>query len=316
MKNNVKKILIVLSCIFTCVLPVNVFAAEDEVLECITDFLSTCQITSENLSVSESVPTYKDGKILTTDTNYIIFSENHVIGILTETKGIFTYMDLTDKSISNYAVNKVHAIEYDGIDILIYVDDSTYRISKDEMIKDKELKYGASKLKTEKIYLMQTRSSSKYLSIPKYKQDTNYTCWATCISSVAKYKGKPYTAPSTISRNHGIDPNKRGATIDETQLAMSSQFGIKSIVISQGPSAMELINLINANKPVITGFKSSQNGHMCVIRGYAEGSSYLTVSYLDPSSATYKTSQVTTDRKIQFKVGNLTYTSATYLKLS
>jgi len=74
MKNNVKKILIVLSCIFTCVLPVNVFAAEDEVLECITDFLSTCQITSENLSVSESVPTYKDGKILTTDTNYIIFS--------------------------------------------------------------------------------------------------------------------------------------------------------------------------------------------------------------------------------------------------
>ena len=54
MKNNVKKILIVLSCIFTCVLPVNVFAAEDEVLECITDFLSTCQITSENLSISES----------------------------------------------------------------------------------------------------------------------------------------------------------------------------------------------------------------------------------------------------------------------
>ena len=67
MKNNVKKILIVLSCIFTCVLPVNVFAAEDEVLECITDFLSTCQITSENLSVSESVHTYKDGKVLTTD---------------------------------------------------------------------------------------------------------------------------------------------------------------------------------------------------------------------------------------------------------
>ena len=67
MKNNVKKFLIVLSCIFTCVLPVNVFAAKDEVLECITDFLSTCQITSENLSVSESVPTYKDGKVLTTD---------------------------------------------------------------------------------------------------------------------------------------------------------------------------------------------------------------------------------------------------------
>ena len=42
MKNNVKKILIVLSCIFTCVLPVNVFVAGDEVLECITDFLSTC----------------------------------------------------------------------------------------------------------------------------------------------------------------------------------------------------------------------------------------------------------------------------------
>ena len=32
-------------------------------------------------------------------------------------------------------------------------------------------------------------------------------------------------------------------------------------------------------------------------------------------SATYKTSQVTTDRNIQFKVGNITYTSATYLKL-
>ena len=167
MKNNVKKILIVLSCIFTCVLPVNVFAAEDEVLECITDFLSTCQITSENLSVSESVPTYKDGKILTTDTNYIIFSENHVIGILTETKGIFTYMDLTDKSISNYAVNKVHAIEYDGIDILIYVDDSTYRISKDEMIKDKELKYGASKLKTENAISMVKRPKQDLTQIKK-----------------------------------------------------------------------------------------------------------------------------------------------------
>lgn len=32
-------------------------------------------------------------------------------------------------------------------------------------------------------------------------------------------------------------------------------------------------------------------------------------------SAIYKTSQVTADRKIQFKVGNITYTSATYLEL-
>lgn len=133
---------------------------------------------------------------------------------------------------------------------------------------------------------------------------------------MAKYKGKPYIAPSTISKNHGINPNKQGANIGETQLAMSSQFGIASSVVLQGPSAMEVINLINANKPLITGFSSSVDGHMCVIRGYAEGSSYYSVSYMDPSTATYKTAQITTDRKIQIKVGNRTYTSSCYLRLS
>lgn len=78
---------------------------------------------------------------------------------------------------------------------------------------------------------------------------------------------------------------------------------------------MEIINLINANKPIITGFLADIYGHMCVIKGYSQGSSYLSVSYMDPASGSYRTTQVTTDRKIQFKIGNKTYTSACYLKL-
>lgn len=315
MRNNIKKSIIVLSCLFACILPSNIFAVEDKNLEKITDFLSTCQIKSQYISISEPVPTYKDKKLFNNDMNYIVLTGNHIAGILTDTNGIFTYMDLSDKSIGNYIVTTVYAIEYRDIDILIYIDNIAYSVSKDEINTTTDFKKTTTKFNTEKISLLQTRSSSKYLSIPKYKQDTNYTCWATCIASVAKYKGRPYTAPSAISRAHGIDPNKRGATIGETQLAMSSQFRIKSTIISKGPHSMDIINLINADKPLITGFKSPQKGHMCVIRGYAEGSSYFTVSYLDPSSATYKTSQVTTDRNIQFKVGNITYTSATYLKL-
>lgn len=316
MKNNVNKLLIVFSCMFICILPRNVLAIDNKEFESIENFLSTCQIKAQDISISESISTYKDGKIINSDINYMLLNGNHVLGMLTKTNGVLTYMDLTEKNIDNYMVNKIHAIEYDMTDIIIYMDDIGYSVTKDEIFVNQEHKYLTSNFNTEKIHLLQTRASSKYLSIPKYKQDTDYTCWATCIASVAKYKGKPYTAPSTISRNHGIDPNDRGGTIGETQLAMSSQFGIKSTVVSKGPSAIELINLINSNKPVITGFQSAIKGHMCVIRGYAEGSSYCTVSYLDPSSATYKTSQITTDRKIQFKVGNITYTSSCYLKLN
>lgn len=46
MRNNIKKSIIVLSCLFACILPSNIFAVEDKNLEKITDFLSTCQIKS------------------------------------------------------------------------------------------------------------------------------------------------------------------------------------------------------------------------------------------------------------------------------
>lgn len=317
MKKCTKKLLVILSFLFVCnLLSSNTFALNNTNIDNISEFLSTCQIQSNKVWISNSIPTYRDDTKVNDDINYLIFLEESIIGILTNTEGVLTYTDLTTKSINNYKFENIRAIEYTDLDTIIYLDDIAYSIIDNDFISLSRVNYELFNLNIQEVNLHQTRASSKYLNVPKYQQDTSYTCWATCIASVAKYKGKPYTTPSTISRNHGIDPNTRGATIGETKLAMSSQFGIQSSVISNGPSATELINLINSDKPLITGFLSSTSGHMCIIRGYAEGSSYYTVSYMDPSSATYKTSQIITDRKIQFKVGNITYTSASYLKLS
>ena len=87
MRNNIKKSIIVLSCLFACILPSNIFAVEDKNLEKITDFLSTCQIKSQNISISEPVPTYKDKKLFNNDMNYIVLTGNHIAGILTDTNG-------------------------------------------------------------------------------------------------------------------------------------------------------------------------------------------------------------------------------------
>ena len=164
MRNNIKKSIIVLSCLFACILPSNIFAVEDKNLEKITDFLSTCQIKSQNISISEPVPTYKDKKLFNNDMNYIVLTGNHIAGILTDTNGIFTYMDLSDKSIGNYIVTTVYAIEYRDIDILIYIDNIAYSVSKDEINTTTDFKKTTTKFNTEKISLLQTRSSSKYLS--------------------------------------------------------------------------------------------------------------------------------------------------------
>lgn len=283
----------------------------------ITDFLSTCNISNaNNLSYSNHIPTYKDNLLVTDRDNYLVFSNSTIIGIVTDFNNIYTYTDLSEKNISTYQLTKFHYIEYKNDDLLIYLDNQYFSIIENDFFKQTPpLVAEEFVLNLQPLNIKQTRASSKYLSVPSMKQNTSYTCWATCIASVAKFYGKPTTDPSVISRNHGIDPTKRGATIGETQSAMKSQFGINSTIIAQGPSAYEIISLINSSKPLITGFVSNIYGHMVVVRGYSEGSSYLTVSYMDPATGTYKSTQVITDRKIQFTVGNTTYTSTTYLKL-
>lgn len=283
----------------------------------IEEFLSLCNISQyNNLSYSNSINTYKDKVLVNDENNYLIFSNDNIIGMLNYSDGNFIYTDLSDKIINNYNVNKIYSVEYIENDILIFFNSFSFSLTNNNFVDEIYSINKSGNFKLNNISIIQSRASSKYLSIPIYQQDTSYTCWATCIASVAKYKGKPYIVPSTISKNYGINPSQKGATLDETRLAMKSQFGISSESVYTGPSASEIISLINSSKPIITGFNCGTAGHMVVIRGYAEGSSYLTVSYMDPYTATIKTSQITTDRKIKFSLGSYTYISTCYLKLS
>lgn len=295
---------------------INIYAIDENNDE-INEFLSTCNLYEyDNLTYSNPIPTYEENKLITEKVNYFIFSSNNIIGVLTDLGNSYIYMNLSNKEISKYNIKDIYSIEYENNDILIYFDNLSFSVANNDFFNKKSSRNEKIHLIYNKINLIQSRASSKYLSVPAYQQDTNYTCWATCIASVAKFKGKLYIVPSVISKNHGIDPNRKGATLDETRMAMNSQFAISSSSIYQGPSAMEIISLINSSKPIITGFNSSDSGHMVVIRGYSEGSNYVTVSYMDPATATYKSSQIITDRKIQFSVGYKVYTSSCYLKLN
>lgn len=97
---------------------------------------------------------------------------------------------------------------------------------------------------------------------------------------------------------------------DETN--QISQLSIQNITLKRTKAhSSKSLNILSYRQDTsYTGFLSYVYNHMGVIRGYSQGSVHLSTI----SSTSFKTTQVTTDRKIPFKADHQTYMKACYGK--
>jgi len=155
-----------------------------------------------------------------------------------------------------------------------------------------------------------------FLNVPIVLQGSAGLCWAASVSSKGRFlTGQSATlanSPSMIAINAGIGFND-GATIFQTRDALDRTFRIRTSVIGSSPSNMDVVNITQSGRPIITGFWGGGDGHMVVIRGFSSSSQGFAVSYMDPNFG-FASIVNPADRNLTIAVGSRIMTAVEHLR--
>lgn len=141
-------------------------------------------------------------------------------------------------------------------------------------------------------------------------QSENWDCWAACVASMGQFYGGASLTSLQVADAVGIHTT---ATMYQTRSALSSVFGVTTSRISQSPVFSDIVyNTYNRSAPLVAGFSGPKVGHMVVIRGYASGSSYLNVLFMDPGVG-YSSVSVLQNQPLTITWAGVLYTCNEYL---
>ena len=152
-----------------------------------------------------------------------------------------------------------------------------------------------------------------YVSVPAFSQTTKYNCWAACMASVMKHKsGNNYTVAKIVTDTR--HPIGRGAEAREVAAYLINYGFSPQACVSK---ANTIISALQSGYPLIGfGFYSTGEGHGIVINGYNSGSSFFSISYMDPDTGSAGSAYVSSDNpiKIPYDGSTLEISACVYLR--
>lgn len=143
------------------------------------------------------------------------------------------------------------------------------------------------------LFVMPSYASSRYLSVPIYRQEQTNWCWAASAKMVAVYLGGQNVSQCQYVKWGTASWECRNQTgdIQWTLDRVFREAGLSNVGSVTGTADSGIVtNEINNNSPSIVrwGWNGSMiDGHMLVVRGYTTDPGYLVMSYIDPDVAAY-----------------------------
>lgn len=301
----------------------------------IENLLSTINISYNNLSLGNRIPTYisKDNILEISKVQYYPLLDNdNIVGLIStynednETPNI-TFTTAHNEILNRFkGSNEKLAFIGNGQNFMVVSDNSSEVLIGDSInfVRCDNIEFAAIN-KCSDINLNKkdisgnTLSAMSYgnaLNVPSKKQQSDYICWAACTASVGQYK----TGINRTSLDVANYLNKTGAgTVVDCQNALNGMYSLGSTPTASGLYYFNyLVNQINSDKPVIAVFMPAVGltGHAVTLCGYNSSSSSASYSYMDPWDGYFYTSNIVQDGTFTFSANGDVYTLANYLHLN
>lgn len=241
------------------------------------------------------------------DNNLLIKSENKPYEILYSYQG----EPISKNELLNLSDN---GLDYLGIKITENLDLSK-QINQIEKVRNEFASYN---------YRMSYVPDSKILSVPHVKDDTNYTCWATAVASIGKYKTNISKAPKDITRYLGVTGDKDAGSPENVARAFSGIYKLQTHKVNSNLTYTNITNNIIDDKPIYSVWQTTRkyngnyNYHAVVVSGYTGkliyGSNQCSFTYVDNVGGK-KVSNVNHDGDIYIVSNGKEYKSQYYIVL-